>query len=113
MLYQLTFAPFESAIDLKMKREEGALMTLALQFEKNEGHTEDRTRVAGFRVLCATTTPYDRVVTVYPSTAHLDTALYGTFPRSVRSVSHCVQRCSSLMLFHCRVHCFKFTIALV
>ena len=29
---------------------------------KNEGHTEDRTRVAGFRVLCATTTPYDQVV---------------------------------------------------
>ena len=27
---------------------------------KSEGHTEGRTRVTGFRVPCATTTPYDR-----------------------------------------------------
>ena len=35
---------------------------------KNEGHTEDRTRVAGFRVLCATTTPYVQLCLPVPKT---------------------------------------------
>ena len=28
---------------------------------KNSGHTEDRTRVIRFRVLCAAATPYDQI----------------------------------------------------
>ena len=47
-------------------------MDLCSNGDKSEGHTEDRTRVMGFRVPCATATPYDQAIrTVLATTSYL------------------------------------------
>ena len=47
-------------------------MDLCSSDDKSEGHTEDRTRVMGFRVPCATATPYDQAIhAVLATTSYL------------------------------------------